>query len=92
MSHTVKNNKYFCLYLRNHAIQGKKLNRSEFLMIWATDCNELINLGHQKMCTVKKTQKSLNTNILVLFGFKNKTKKWNSIFAITVPDYVKSGS
>ena len=34
------------------------------------------------MCTVKKTRKSLNANIFVPVDFKNKTKKWNSIFAI----------
>jgi hypothetical protein len=35
------------------------------------------------MCTVKKKyQKSLNVNILVRIPFKNKTKKWNSIFTI----------
>jgi hypothetical protein len=46
-------------------------------------CKKLINLGHKKMCTVKKTQKSLSVNIFVYFDFKNKTKKLNSIFTIT---------
>jgi hypothetical protein len=47
-------------------------------------CKKLSNPGHQKMCTLlKKTQKSLNGNIFVPFGFRNKTKKWNSIFTIT---------
>jgi hypothetical protein len=34
------------------------------------------------MCTVKKYKKSLNVNIFVRIPFKNKTKKWNSIFTI----------
>ncbi len=46
-------------------------------------CKKLINLGHQKMCTVKKTQQFLSVNIFVYFDFKNKTKKWNLIFTIT---------
>ncbi len=44
---------------------------------------KLINLGHQKYALLKKTRKSLNSNIFVRFDFKNKTKKWNSIFTIT---------
>jgi hypothetical protein len=42
-----------------------------------------MNLFHQKKCTVKKTQKLLNAYIFILFGFKNKTKKWNLILTIT---------
>jgi hypothetical protein len=37
----------------------------------------------KKHALLKKTQKSLNANIFVRFDFKNKTKKWNSIFAVS---------
>jgi hypothetical protein len=37
----------------------------------------------KKRALLKKTRKSLNANIFVRFDFKNKTKKWNSIFTIT---------
>jgi hypothetical protein len=37
----------------------------------------------KKCALLKKTRKSLNVNIFVPFGFKNKTKKWNSIFTTT---------
>jgi hypothetical protein len=67
-------NKYYCSYLGNHTRKSTNLNRSEFLMIQAIHCKKLIDQGLQKMCTVKKNRKSLKGNILVLFGFKNKTK------------------
>jgi hypothetical protein len=32
----------------------------------------------------KKSQKSLKVNIFVRIPFKNKTKKWNSVFTIII--------
>ncbi len=37
----------------------------------------------KKCALLKKTRNSLNANIFVPFGFKNKTRKWNSNFTIT---------
>jgi hypothetical protein len=37
----------------------------------------------KKCALLKKIRKSLNANIFVRFDFKNKTKKWNSIFTKT---------
>ncbi len=38
------------------------------------------NLNDKKLASLKKSQKSFNANIFVHIHFKNKTKKWNSIF------------
>ncbi len=37
----------------------------------------------KKYALLKKTKNSLNANIFLLFGFKIKQRKWNSIFTIT---------
>ena len=82
--HTLlKINKYYCLYLGNRTRYSKNSNRSEFLMIRTIHCKKLSNLGHQKMCTVKKDLKIIKREYLPSFCFKNKTKKWNLIFTIT---------
>ncbi len=52
-------------------------------MIRAIHGKKIINIGHQKMCTVKKDLKIIKREYLCFFGFKNKTKKWNSIFTKT---------
>jgi hypothetical protein len=39
----------------------------------------------KKCALLKKTQNSLNANIFVHIGFKNRTKKFNSIFYYKKP-------